>query len=641
MTRFRVSTGVSETHRSTSTLELDHGPWSSTAASPEDRLILARLPLHPELEAEIVAGPIVDISRAAGVTGYLWGEPYFRDPWLNRTNLAERWIESPDRMLDLIDGSFMLLIHEPDGFKLINDKVSALTWYCTQRGDWLWASNSLGHLMQAADVPFDFDYHAYRHYIYTRSHHYDLSLIKNVFKLLKGHYLDQTLEQKQYYDLRAAFETDITPEQYLDHLRDVISQTMRGKEIGVLASNGFDSRFLCLLLSQNLDHFHIFSYGADTYSETGRLEAFLKLLPMQNYTLHKLRHSMAAGSPHFTPRKLIDHADLFLDCFVDLSGNKEHLLYLDAFAQMTDLRMDHVVTGCMAGHVRRSIPLYLMELRESDMEQVGTDRTRELFGVTNEELEELYHGRREDDDWVDDKHYLFGDAQTNYTHPLMLNYGLVQNSLAVYTARALELYRGIDRQILPGRGGVNLWREYLNEYLPHAEPVPYDTGITLDVPLEHDPWIPHTIDVDAACRVMRESGDFDPEFIDLIRDTYGIQRPPYSATQTFLNLWGWYANLSGRREAFIQSLAVLRRRTTQLQRSPKRRVIARLADWSRIRLGTLTAVCDRRHPVYRLCRWCKLALRYRGYAGGSAIYGGCRRLLGLPPHNVAAHRLRS
>jgi len=307
--------------------------------------------------------------------------------------------------------------------------------------------------MQQAKVDLDFNYHAYRHYIYTRSHHYDLSLVDGVFKILKGHYLDQTFKQQQYYDLCANFESNTTPQMYFDHLGEIITQTMRDKQVGILASNGFDSRLLCLLLSQHLDHFHVFTYGSDTYSESSRLQRFLKKLPRQNYTLHKFRHSMAKSSPHFTPRKLIEHSDLFLDCFMDLSGNKEHLLYIDAFAKMIDLGIDHVVTGCMAGDVRRIIPLYLMELRKSDLESIASPHMQRLFDVTNDQLEQLYHSGRDDDAWVDGKHYHFGDAQTNYPHPLMLNYGLVQNSLTVYTARALELYRGINRDKLPGRGG--------------------------------------------------------------------------------------------------------------------------------------------------------------------------------------------
>jgi hypothetical protein len=114
-------------------MQLAHGPWSSQSATPEDRVILARLPLNPAMQANVVAGPQVEVSIAGDIKAYLWGEPYFRNPWLNTTNIADRWIESPDRVLETIDGSFLLLIIEPAGFRLINDKLSALTWYCTKQ----------------------------------------------------------------------------------------------------------------------------------------------------------------------------------------------------------------------------------------------------------------------------------------------------------------------------------------------------------------------------------------------------------------------------------------------------------------------------------------------------------------------------
>lgn len=622
---------------------LTHGPWSSPTASTEDRLILAKLPLNAAGSAAVTAGPQIDVSAAGVVTAYLWGEPYFRDAWLNRSNLAQRWNQDSKRVLDTIDGTFMLLIVEPDGFRLINDKVSALTWYCARQGSYLYASNSFGHVMDAADVPFKFNYHAYRHYIYTRSHHYDMSLVDGVFKLLKGHTLDHTLKQRQYYDLRDSFESDITPEMYFDHLGEIMMQTMQSKQVGILASNGYDSRVLCLLLSQHLEHFHVFTYAADTYSETPHLKHFLQQLPKQNYTLHTLRHSMAKGSPHYTPRKLARHAELFLDCFMDLSGNKEHLLYIDALDRMVDMGIDHVVTGCMAGDVRRIIPLYLMELRESDIEDIASPQLLQKFGISNDQLEMLYHGLREDDPWVDDKHYLFGDAQTNYTHPLMLHHGLTQNSLTVYTARALELYRGIDRSKLPGRGGVNMWRDYIDRYMPGAKSVPFDTGITMDVPLEHDPWIADTIDIDYACEQMRQADVFDDEFIDLMRDTYGVQRKPYDATQTFLNLWAWFTNITGQRGKFMESLQRMRQTDPYLKPRGINRsfAIARLRILDRLRIAwdALCALGDRKHPLFRLRAWCKRQWRYKGYAIGSAVYGLIRRTLRLPPWQNIRRRL--
>lgn len=594
------------------------------------RLIFARLPLQPGLTPHVDAGADFRRSEHDGVTAWLWGLPYFRDPALRTGSLARHWRQSPQRVLGGLDGAFLLLVLHPGGFTLVNDQVSPLTWYCHRRGGYLEVSNSLHHLMRTAPLPLAMDYHAYRHQIYTRNHHFNFCVQRGVGKLLKGHLLEPGLTPRCYYQLQPRIERGTTPADYFDHLRHYIRSTLCGRRVAILASNGYDSRMNCILLSECLDHFDIYTFRSDVYSEHRHARRFLRCLPRQNFTIHEVGHSMARGSPWYTPRRLAMHTDLFLDCFDDLTENKEHMLFLDPLTAMVERGCEVLITGCMGGDVRRVNPIHLIEDRPTDMDTAGTARTRELFGISDQDLYEFYQPHREDAAWLDDHRERYGDGQMNYVQPLLLNRGIAAVALPMATARSMEIYRGIDRTKLPGRGGVNFYREFIAASVPEAEPISFDTGIAIHVPLEMEPWLPRTVDLDLACRAMCEGG-IDEQVLALLRNTYGIQSPSYHGTQAFLNLWAWFAATMNQRELFAASLEPLRRHDPYWHGQTWRAAALRGWDAARARWHATRHLGDTRHPLNRWGKMIRRAGRDVGYRVGSAGYGVARRLLGLPP----------
>ncbi len=610
----------------------------SIPGSPDrqDRLILAKLPLTEGQPAQVHAGNDIHHSRHGDTQAYLFGLPYFTDPWLNTANVASRWAQDRDRVLETVDGTYLLLVVEPGNFYLVNDKVSPLTWYWTRRDDAVHASNSLTHLTQSLSLPIDFDYESYRHMLHTRNHHFDRSLLKGVSKLLKGHLLSRQCVATRYYDFPPRIKAGSTPGDYFDHIRDYTRQTLAGKKVALLASNGYDSRLNAVILSQCLDRFDIFTFKSDVYSEHSGARQFFSKLPRQNYNLRTPGYSMAPGSPHYAPRWLGRHPGLFLDCFDDLSENKEHLLFLEVFAQLAREGFDAVVTGCMGGDVRRVHPLYLVAHRDSDLDLAGTPQTKRLFGISDKQIDDHYRQMEADPESLENQRELFGDGQMNYTAPLLINRGICQVALPLCTARSMEIYRGIDRAKLPGRGGINFFREFIAQEVPGSKPVPFDTGIALHVPFEKDSWLADTVDIDTAHRTMLESGLFDPDFLKLMRDTYGQQRQPYySGACSYLNLWAWFAVITNQPDRFAQSLSPLTQHDPYLQPKGVRRGFQ--IFWQRL----VYAFCllpyraggwrDHRHPINRFCLWSKTKVKRGVYLAGSAAYGVLRKCLGLPP----------
>ena len=608
------------------------------------RLITARLSLAGPSQPEVDAGKEVHRSQAGAVTAYLYGFPFFQSDWLNTNNLAQRWSEDRDRVLNELDGMFLLLVVTENDFFLVNDRISPLTWYWVRRGDFCYASNSLQHLLAKSQTPLDFDYESFRHLIHTCADHFDRSVVKGVSKLLKGHYISRGLQPVHYFWLPDHVIEGSTPDDYFDHLRVFIRETMAHKKVAVLSSNGFDSRMACVLLSQCLDHFDVFTIRSDVYSEHHRLREFLDHLPRQNFGFRVFGHSMVPSSPHYTARRLWTQRSLYLDCVDDLTINKQHMLFADVFATLIDEGYEVLVNGCHGGDVRTVVPIQVVFQRPAGLEAMGTPRTRELFAVSDNELTQQYLEHHPDPQILEKRREQLSDGQMSCFAPLLLNHGLVQVPLPICSARALQLYRGIDRTKIPGRGGVNFYREFIAQQVPNAPPIPYDTGIGLSVPGETKGWIQCSIDLDFAHQAMSQSGLFDESFLVLMRDELGKQHPPYTGQSSYLNLWAWFTTITDQRPLFEESLQPLQRSDPYLHPAgPVRtiRIILRRAfDQSRLWVALALGVKDHRHVLNRWRKAGSIAAKRGVYVICSTAYSITRRLFGLPPWEQMKARLR-
>ena len=609
---------------------------SSSAPSTAERLIVARLPLQPGKPAQVNAGKQVHQSQAKTTRAYLYGVPCFLDPWLDTTNVATRWRENRQRVLDSLDGVFLLLVVENDNFYLVNDKVSQVTWFWTKKDDQVYASNSLVALMDAAQLPLRFDYRAYRHHIYTRGHHFDMCVVQDVGKMLKGHYVDRSLNEHRYYRLEDNFRHGATPADYFDHVRDVIRQTLMGKKVAVLSSNGFDSRTDCILASQCLDQFEVFTIKADAFSEHRQTRQFLKSLPKQNYKFRVAGHSMSSGSPRYTIRNLYEHAPTFLSCFDDLTENKEHVVFADILATLAKEGFDAIVTGCMGGDVRKLLPMVTIYDRPTDLDQAGTSSKHEFFRDEHDVMKQRYTADFPDAGLLDPMREFAGDGQQNYTAPMLLHHGVLHVPLPICTARAHELYRGIDRTSVPGRGGINFFREFIQEQTPKAPPIPFDNGIAFHQPFENSNWLPQVLDIDFVHNSLLESGVFDQEFLELMRDSYGQQRSPYySGSMSYLNLWAWYCVVTDQPDAYMRSLEPLRTHDPYLQPPGLSRTLQVTAAQLRYAMGLALFHTlrwdDPRHFVNRQITVLVKATKRLIYQIGSAGYGVLRKCFGLGP----------
>lgn len=597
------------------------------------RVITARLGCAAGSPSTVSAGAGVQVTQADGVRTWIVGMPYATDPWLRLDALASCWGQDRSRVLRNLDGTFLLLAIDGDGFHLINDKVSPLTWYWCRQGDEVIASTSLRQWLRAARVPLSIDYRALRHHLYTRSHHFDCCVAAGAAKLLKGQCLGSDGQPRFYYRLPDHIRTAATPDDFFDALRGFVRATLAGRKVAVLASNGFDSRMNILLLTECLDHLDICTLRSDAYSEHRMLEAFLDTIPRRNWRLRHFDYSMAPSSPHYAPRRLHEHADFFLDCFDDLTENKEHLIFAPVLRQLVSEGFDAIITGCMGGDVRRVIPIHVVNHRPDTLDPLGTPRTRELFGVTRTQLHDEY--TRTERETPDVPRERTGDGQMNYAWPLYARHGLLHIALPICTAQSMEIYRGIDRLTLPGHGGVNFFREFIQRHAPRAPEIRFDTGIALNAPEETRPWIAGTIDLDYVDGVMRQSGVIDGEVLTLLRETYGRQTPPQDAAQSYLNLWAWFATVNDRRDWFAESLRRMRASDPYLWSPGTARTLTvarrRMVDALALHTFRLLDWRDNRHPMHRAAKAARQTFRRGAYTVGSKSYGLLRSVFDLPP----------
>lgn len=597
-----------------------------------------RLPGDNAVDATVTAGASIAHSTADGVDAWLLGLPFFTDPWLNAANFAQRWSEDQPRVLDTIDGTFLLLVVTRDNFFLVNDKVSPLTWHWTPRGDRVIASSNLIGLRDAANLPLDVDYETLRRQIFTRSQFFDRCILKGVRKIRKGFLVDRAQTERQYYDLVANIRHGSTPADYFAHLDDFVQQTMTGRKVATLASAGFDSRINCLMLNRHLDEVDVFTYRSDLYSEHRKAKQFLSCLPRQRYRLHTLGHSMLPGSPHYTPRTVYRHRDTYLECFDDLTMNKEHFIFVEALDAMRRNGTQVLVNGVSGDSVRRLRPLTLFWPTKDTLDDDSPPAVRELWGPPLGELEQQYThtGNAERSDAL---RLSVGSGQFNYGSPLLANLGIVAVSLPICTARALELYRGIDRSELSGKRQCNLFSDYLDAHVPKARPVPPDTGIALGVPGEARQWIAQTIDLDAACDAMIDEGGLNADAIRLLRDTLGRQRNAGYSRPAFFNLWSWYCRFTGASQRFEASFAPLLASDAYLQEGRAlNRSRARLAAAARRSWAHVTGVRDHRHIAHRAVREGRRALRLGACRAASGVYGVIKRCLGKSPSKAETAR---
>lgn len=601
---------------------------SCVTPDPTPRLITARLPLEGGSGTQVQAGVQVHQSHDGAVSAYLVGLPYFLDPWLDADHLATRWREDRARVLDTLDGTFHLLVLDGDGFHLVNDKVSAATWFWCVRNGVVHASNGFKALIRAADVPLRFDYRAFRHQLQTKAGLFDMSVIQGVRKLRKGHILGRDLEPRQYYDPATHIVPGSTPEDYFAHLDHYISQVLRQRRVATLCSAGFDSMMQATLLSRGLEQFDVYTAVTDIYSEHRRAQRFLRLLPKQNFRVQTFGYSMAPGSPAYAPRRLHTHASTYLACVDDLIMSKDHLTFADILTQMRKEGVEVLVTGYYGDSVRRAVPIHLMYYLNLHLDALATPRVRELFADSDEQVAACYP-RCEDELWQRLTH-----AQWAYTPAMFLNLGIACVALPACTARALALSRGIDRDKLPGRGGVNFYRDYVKQQVPGVRFLPYDTGLGAIMPFEQD-WISQVLDPVAVAEELKASGVFDPQFVDFMVEHYGRSGSAHSSSQNFLHLWAWYCMISDRPSAFEASLTPLRRNDPYFQPVGPRRTLAlawrRLANratatafqWRHIRWAG-AGNPDGRHPINRVRNQLKLAghiFKHQGMGGLWREYG--------------------
>lgn len=598
-----------------------------------------RVPRAGETIAQVEVHAVgADVSVDGDIAVYTLGLPYFGDASLSVSNLAAAWRSDPRGVLGAIDGTFLMLVVTPEGPAIINDPASPLTWHWTRRGDEFVASTSLRELVRAAGIPIAPDYAALaRHYI-TRDTHFDCSPIKGARKLLKGQWLDPSLDPRFYYRVAQNIRPGTTPDDLFTHFEDFCRHTFRNRKVAMLGSNGHDSRLNALILSRALDHFDIFTFTSDIYSEHRMAEAYYRCLPRQNFTVRRVPYSMSPGSPHYAVRRLATHTDVFLDCFDDLTENKEQMIFLDVFRTLVREGYEVVVTGCVGGDVRRVLTPHMINFRPNDFHRTAPPRVRQMLGETDEEAEAGYEKILAND--PDSVREILSDGQMNYTGPLYFNHGLLQVALPVATGRSVAIMRGIDRTKLPGRGGVNIFRDHVERHVPGARPVPFDTGIALHAPGELRCWLPEVLDMDLIDRRVREAGHFDPEFWSHLRNTHGIQRDPYRSSQSYLNTWAWYANLIGKREWFVESLDRLRQTDPALTGGPRslawlrRRGTHHVAILSRKVFG----VHDPRHPLQRAANAAACFFKSVARSVGSWGYGILRGVFGLPPWNELRRR---